>query len=277
MIKRICTIFIVLLLLCSENRGAYDDSFSQTARIAGSGNSGSALPGDLSSVYLNPAGLTGISRIHIMGDMYNLYQAGFNNTFIGLYCPFLYKGGLGVAWQRINYEEALEFDDKEDIFYCILAKDLFGVGLGVTGKYFKEVINTDDVKVNTKDTDFDIGLRTEIYRFGIGLSLINIQPLFKEHKSRTGMVNFGVYYRFLYEIMILYDYKYTEAEHKMSFGIVYPVLEEFSIRSGWYMDFYYSLGFSYYIRDFRLDYAYAVNQFGVGSTHYFSLSYFIDY
>lgn len=252
---------------------AYDKVFLQTARTAGIGSAITAGASDLNSSVINPAGAGKIGGIQVMGDMSNLYGAGFENSLLGLYYPLFSQGGAGVIWQRVNYEQALSFDLKEDNFHFLLAKQILKFDFGIAVKYLTESLAAENVNYRNTCMDYDIGLIRSFNRFGLGLSLLNINCLSGAKEGRTAMFNAGIFFRIIQELKFSFDYRKAD-QQKFSTGLEYYPIEELGLRLGWYIDFYYGFGLSYSIRRFRIDYALALNQYSIGSTHYIGVNYF---
>lgn len=268
-------LIIIWILFYSFQLYGLDKVFMQTAKIAGTGGAVTASAFDLSTFIVNPAGISQLNSVQFIGDFFNLYQAGFENTFIGLYYPFFNQGGIGAVWQRINYENALEFEYKDDIYYVVFSKEILGICCGINGKYFREYLNSDVVKLNKSEIDIDFGIIKKFISFGIGFSILNINTFLKDDKDRDSVMNAGIFIKPIQEIELLFDYRNINKENEMSVGAEYSPFEEIVFRSGWYVDFYYSFGLSYYIRRFRIDYTCAVSQYTIGTTHYFSVNYFL--
>ncbi len=241
--------------------------------MAGRGGATVGAADDLSTFIINPAGLSKVNNIQLMGDFYNLYQAGFENTMMGLFLPVFHYGGLAFLWKRVNMEQALEFDNYEDAFYVNISKELLGIEWGINSKYYKEVLNSTHVRYHQTGYEFDLGVKKSFNMFGAGFSVLNLKNLIQENVNFESMINAGVWIKPIEQLNFLMDYKRVEEKSKFNFGLEYSPVDEIILRGGWYLNFYYGFGVSYYISHVRVDYAFSLSQYELGTTHYFSILY----
>jgi len=271
-VKKLSIIFLFFSI--TFQAFAFDKVFLQTAKIAGTGGAVTSTADDLATFMYNPAGLSRLNSIQLMGDLFNLYQAGFENTLIGLYYPLFLNGGMGIVWKRIDAERALDFENIEDTYFLIIAKEFFGINLGLGTKYLKEYTKNDDVKLDDSDYEIDFGVQEKYKNLQFGISFLNTLKFLNLNKSNiSSTINIGMSIRLIEELSISLDYKNIEKENEISIGAEYNPVEEVILRAGYYINFYYAFGFSYYIRRVRVDYTFSISQYSIGTTHYFGIIY----
>lgn len=273
--KHFLIINIIILCTCFT-LNAFDNVFLQTARSAGTGSAVTANADDLSTFIFNPAGVSKNDNLQVLGEYFDLYGAGFENSLLGGYYPVFNSGGIGFVWQRINYQSALQFDDVENVYYLILSKEILSINFGLNIKYFDEQINTSAVNLNSNELNADFGMVKTFDKFGIGLSLLNINSLLNNNDKLDYLINLGVYYKIFQNLKILCDYRDIEQQSRVNIGLEYSPIEDLTLRTGWYMDNFYGAGLSFTITHFRIDYTFTLSQFSVGTTHYFSINYFFN-
>lgn len=271
------SLIIIIIILCTcLNLNAFDNVFLQTAKTAGTGSAVTANADDLSTFILNPAGVSKNNNLQLLGEYFDLYGAGFESSLLGAYYPAFDSGGAGFVWQRINYQSALQFNDIENVYYLILSKEILSINFGLNIKYFNEVINASALNLNNNEYNIDFGMIKSFQRFGIGFSLLNIKSLLNKNDNLDYLINLGIYYKILQNLKILCDYRDIEQQNRINIGLEFILLEDLTLRAGWYMDNFYGFGISYTITHFRVDYTFTLNQYEVGTTHYFSINYFFN-
>lgn len=267
-------IIISLFVVITFQSFAFDKVFLQTARIAGTGAAITSIADDLTTFIYNPAGLSKLNGIQLMGDIFNLYQAGFENTLIGLYYPLFLNGGVGIVWKRIDAERALDFEDIEDTYFLTIAKEVAGIALGITGKYLKKYTQHNEVKLGGSNYEIDFGVLEKYRNLQIGISFLNTFKFLNLSKANiSSIINIGVSIHPVEELSISLDYRNIKEENEISIGAEYNPVEEIILRAGYYINFYYAFGFGYYIRRVRVDYTFSISQYSIGTTHYFSIIY----
>jgi|GEM_PF-658346 len=308
-LKDILNYFIHLLILCFvwsvislyaddeilDNRGAEFLTIDPFSRSAALGSGFTGVPGGVSSLFFNPAGLS-LTKGDIISSTHCEWFQGirFENlalshsmnekTAIGIDVKGLYTGGLEKRTRDRPSEEGT-FGAYFMDFGVTYSKQLFYfLPVGVTLKGLYEKIE----EYSSVGISFDIGLlyRTSINNLNIGFTLKNIGPQmsFSEEKfqlpteMRTG-VGYGIFNNnLLFNLDIVNSGK---REAVVNLGSEITLLKTLSLRIGMNGDMKsdandskagLSLGAGFEVGNINVDYAF-VNYDFLGMTHRIGLSF----
>jgi len=256
------------------------------ARYSAIAGAAVAIPGDIHSIYYNPAGLASIDK-QIGSVTYLNHVLDFHSGFLG-YAHFLQ--GVGTVGFSINYIDYGSFDETNDqgvklgrtfgansfVVTASISNELFsGVLGGVNLKYIRSAIDN-----YTADAyAFDAGV---IYRvpfiedLDIGLTVLNVGKsisAFIDTKEDLPLKIAGGFSKKLAHLPLLFNayvYKFIDDDFQFAGG------GEFNLAEGIYLRLGYdsigrdqkvngnkdsiagfSIGFGFNWKDYQLDYAFS--------------------
>lgn len=306
-IKKLVFIFVLLVYfnsnLLSQGEGGVTLpilNYVPSARAMGIGTAYTALSDDVSSVYWNPAGLSGLIRQEIMG----LYQKLYGDTtflFFGYALPVWSVGTFAAGIINLSTDGIISMNEyaeelgiySDTQFMMILA---YGAPLNNIKNFNKPYLNFLDVGASLKIVKhtlesyssygiaFDIGAKylapksiRFLQDFTFGILIQNILPpthKFIEREWFPLKLKFGVNYRTLYNTLLInFDFSQIISRRtspEINFGIEYIAMKMFRFRVGYKTGL--SAGIGMAVQDFTFDYALNLN-FELGATHQFSASY----
>jgi len=291
----------LLTLLCSimsnVSFGDFED-LGVGARPIGMGSAFVALVDDVHSIYYNPAGLSQLTHIEFTSGYGKLYwglddRSNLGNAFIGYAHPLAKFGGIGVGWLSLGLNSLY----REDTFIFSYGNRLYSsLSAGLTFKLLSKRYDSNEYtksdplfqKKGYSRTGFsgDLGL---LYNFtsniSFGLSIKDIiQPNMDLEDKRDKVpleVGIGVAYGDKSNLInFALDTTYKDGKFNISAGAE----KWFSGKSagvrggmeigsnGWKS---FSLGGSYQVSPFEIDYAFIYPLSGLRGTygsHRFSLT-----
>jgi len=118
--KRYFLITIALVFLFKfgwAQSGSYAASFLELgvgARTLAMGGASAAAPGDLTSVFWNPAGVAMARHLQV-GSMYaNLFNKLEQQSYVGALIPLMKNGTIAISWMRLSVDEIPRFEFDEE-------------------------------------------------------------------------------------------------------------------------------------------------------------------
>jgi len=183
-------ILLSLLLMLSVNcysqsgEGGEAGAFMKNgfgARATSLGNSFTAISNDASAIFYNPAGLSSVSKLQVLGMYSNLFGNvdGMNYGNLGVSKGFEFGTmGLGVIYSSVSdipYVESVSgpsgetFSDNEMAILLSYSKIVTeNLQIGITGKYIRHSI----AGFEASGIGFDVGLLTAVNeKFSVGLMI----------------------------------------------------------------------------------------------------------
>jgi hypothetical protein len=283
----------LLTVLCSimanVSLGDFED-IGVGARPIGMGSAFVALVDDVHSIYYNPAGLSQLTHIEFTSSYGKLYWglddgSNLGNAFIGYAHPLAKLGGIGVGWLSLGLNSLY----REDTFILSYGNKLFSSFSG--GLNFKVLYKQYSSNEDTKSDPLfqekgysrigfsgDIGL---LYNLSAnifsGLSLTDIlQPNMNLEDERDKLplgVRIGIAYRDKTNLINLaLDAIYKDGKFNISAGAEkWFSGKSMGVRGG--MDIgsdgwkSFSLGGSYQVSPFEIDYAFIYPLSGLRGTY----------
>ncbi|RLD17471.1 MAG: hypothetical protein DRI36_03660 [Caldiserica bacterium] len=236
------------------------------ARAVGMGGAFTGLCNDASSVFWNPAGISGV-----LENEFNLTTSilsdGRNDNLVLVALP---KTGIGFLFEMVGvgdvhgYENGVpsgEFNWDNQVFNITYSKAITdGVQWGLTLKYVMSKLK--DEKASSFGFDFGVkAYPSKKISFGFV-----IKDVASSLKWSTGAkdeipiyVRSGITFKLLnYKLLTSFDIGKVEGEDKMrySFGAEYWLAKSFAVRSG-YSDNGFSAGISIGIKKLLLEYSFS--------------------
>jgi hypothetical protein len=300
--KRIFLIFVLLFILPfsspeaqfpgeAETAGASFLKFGMGARAVGMGEAFTAISGDISSVYWNPAGLSKLDGVWAT-FMHNrwfqdisteFFASGFNlskNTFA---FSFTINSVPDIERRETATTEPLSYFDARQVALGVTwARELAQkIDLGLTFKWVYEKID-----VNTASgIAFDLGgiyhLRDDL---NLGAAILNLGPKMKFEKQKYSLPLF-------YKLGTVYSKKESrlDGHYRIALDLVkpqddplrvhtgaeYEFPQNFSLRLGYelgYDEKGFTFGLGFKIRKYGIDYAFVPYSSDLGNTHRISLN-----
>ncbi|MCJ7646435.1 tetratricopeptide repeat protein, partial [bacterium] len=288
---------IVLSLGANVSFGDFED-IGVGARPIGMGSAFVALVDDVHSIYYNPAGLSQLTHIEFTSSYGKLYWglddgSNLGNAFIGYAHPLAKLGGIGVGWLSLGLNSLY----REDTFILSYGNKLFssfsgGLNFKVLYKQYSSNEDTKSDPLFQKKGYSRIGFSGDIgllYNLSAnifsGLSLTDIlQPNMNLEDERDKLplgVRIGIAYRDKTNLINLaLDAIYKDGKFNISAGAEkWFSGKSMGVRGG--MDIgsdgfkSFSLGGSYQVSPFEIDYAFIYPLSGLRGTygsHRFSLT-----
>jgi hypothetical protein len=283
----------LLTVLCSimanVSLGDFED-IGVGARPIGMGSAFVALVDDVHSIYYNPAGLSQLTHIEFTSSYGKLYWglddgSNLGNAFIGYAHPLAKLGGIGVGWLSLGLNSLY----REDTFILSYGNKLFssfsgGLNFKVLYKQYSSNEDTKSDPLFQKKGYSRIGFSGDIgllYNLSAnifsGLSLTDIlQPNMNLEDERDKLplgVRIGIAYRDKTNLINLaLDAIYKDGKFNISAGAEkWFSGKSMGVRGG--MDIgsdgwkSFSLGGSYQVSPFEIDYAFIYPLSGLRGTY----------
>ncbi|HMA99370.1 MAG TPA: hypothetical protein VKS21_00145, partial [Spirochaetota bacterium] len=205
--KKIFLLSIILTLLvfgiAQEQNSLYDEFIKPGAESKAYGRALTAYNGNIIALFYNPA------NIAFLTEDIELYMAVQNSRYIKDIKNITLVAGSGllrrhslytaVGWRQLNYNNAFDHQDNENIISLGSAYSFKKFAIGLTPKLFISRINSSQLKTTGKGFGLDIGLSFRYKKLLLGLSALNIISLIKfdtsNEQSTKPVLNMGASYQ----------------------------------------------------------------------------------
>ncbi len=299
--KKILLIFIILVLSFNsseaqfpgeaETAGASFLKFGMGARAAGMGEAFTAISGDISSVYWNPAGLSKLDGVWAT-FMHNrwfqdisteFFASAFNisqNTFA---FSFTVNSVPDIERRETATTEPLSYFDAHQVALGAAWARGFAkkIDLGLTFKWLYEKIDVHTASGIALDLGGIYSLRDNLK---LGLAVLNLGPKMKFEEQKYPLPLF-------YKLGAVYSNKesYLDGHFNIALDLVKPAddplrvhtgaeyefPQNFNLRMGYefgYDEKGFTFGLGFKIRKYSIDYAFVPYSSDLGNTHRISLN-----
>jgi len=199
MVKYIILILLFTInILWSENiKGLYDEFFKPGAESKGFVNSLIASDDGFITIFYNPA------NIGLMQNKIEFYFSQENHFLIneishlttGLIfnyynLPALYAG---LSWRKLNFVEAVGYEDNENILMATTGIKIHSLCFGVNWKYFYSSLNSIFIQSISRGYGIDTGINYSFKRIIFGVSILNLYAnLNSDEKKIKYKSHFGI-------------------------------------------------------------------------------------
>jgi hypothetical protein len=253
------------------------------------GGSGDVLSQDISSAFVNPAGLSFIERAGAT-FMHSIWYQDISYEYLGAAMPIGSKStiGLSAVYLHMGKIDAYNTYDQEIgsiVPYSLAAtasyshKIRYNLSLGINAKIISE-------KLTDKQTNgyaIDLGGQYLLNDFSFGFALNNLGPSMKYESANYKLptaVSFGVGYAppSIPVLVMLGARKAADQSLSLATGIEYSLGDCFSLRSGYSVagesgqSSDYNLGAGFKFNGGVIDYAFNPGNH-LGATHAFSFTF----
>lgn len=176
----VITVIFMTPIVCFCNMNSLFD-VGLSARSLGMGTAFTALSDDASAVFYNPAGVSKIKKLEVVGSYYNTSTIGINNYFVAAcYSLPIFSVGFGFTQRMIGDIERTDqstvlgsFSYSDNVLMIVISKNIFNLfSLGIKAKILSQSIDT----FTSNGFALDVGvLTTKKLPFGLsaGVNLIN--------------------------------------------------------------------------------------------------------
>ena len=299
--KKILLIFIILVLPFNsseaqfpreaETAGASFLKFGMGARAAGMGEAFTAISGDISSVYWNPAGLSKLDGVWAT-FMHNRWFQDISTEFFAsafriskntFAFSFTINSVPDIERRETATTEPLSYFDARQVALGAAWSRGFAkkIDLGLTFKWLYEKIDVHTASGIALDLGGIYFLRDDLK---LGLAVLNLGPKMKFEEQKYSLP-------LIYKMGAVYSNKesYLDGHYNIALDLVKPAddplrvhtgaeyefPQNFSIRSGYefgYDEKGFTFGLGFKIRKYSIDYAFVPYSSDLGNTHRISLN-----
>ena len=282
-------------IIANDGAGGQAGAFMRipvNARANGMGSAFTAVVQDPSAGWWNPAGLTAVPQIQLIG-MYSMISMDRMHNFAGIASPLPWtnSGSIGFSWLQFGVSDidgrdfrgqpTNKFNDNEMAFNLSYAYQIRPfINAGITGKYLYH--NLADHSANGYGLDFGIiGNLKQQYFYGLTLQNLvgsykwNTDSNLKEDLPIVIRTGIGFRHHSL-PLTIACDAVKIENDDQFRFyagGEYWLFTDIFAIRAGYAFDQFnagVSFGWQISKMDFQIDYAYIGDALEEGATNQFS-------
>ena len=282
-------------IIANDGAGGQPGAFMRipvNARANGMGSAFTAVVQDPSAGWWNPAGLTEVSQIQLIG-MYSMMSMDRSHNFIGLGVPLPWEnfGSIGLSWLQFGVSDidgrdfrgqpTSKFNDNEMAFSLSYAYQIRPfVSVGLTGKYLHHSL----ADYSANGFGLDVGVIGNIkQQYFLGFNIQNILGSLKwntvsdRKESLPIVLRAGLGFKpGTIPLTAAFDLVKIENGDKLQFyiGTEYWLFRNiFALRAGYAFDHFNagaSFGWQTSKVDFQLDYAFIGDALEEGATNQFS-------